>query len=948
MLDPLTALSLASAIVQITDFGCKLVSQSQEIYKSANGALKDNVTIEEIVKDISDLYDGLRRNDSAFQRSSADDLALGNLADKCTEVAGELLDLLTSLKAPPGASHWKTFRIAIRNALKQSKVRDMEARLIKIQRQIDRHLHKMVADQQSWLCVRINDISKEHTRMQLESIHHMEQLKGEIRVATAQSAEHRAENTDYSQNLVHKLESLAADGQRVATEERILRSLEFDEWTRRFNDVRKAHPQTFDWMLNDSDDPLIPPTGFKHWLHSSESIFWISGKPGSGKSTLMKFLSGHPQVRQHLMNWTGEEADPTMISWFFWAAGSPMQRSKEGLFQSLLFQVLRRCPQLIPIICAERWADQSEYVKKSDPWSLDELDVAFEILAQQRIPGKRFCIFIDGLDEYEGLPADIIRRLQSLSKSENIKLCLSSRPWTAFETAFRDVKSISLQDHTKRDIERFVRDILEKDESFSQAELRDKRYNAFVHRVIGRAQGVFLWVYLVVNELLKGLSEENKLEDLEDKLDTLPDSLEEYFRRIFNGVDRPHRTESAKVFLITAHAVAPPPLVCYHFLENEHRSPGYALKAKIRPFTPKESTQLDKDVCNRLNFLCRNLLEVNEVDVDQMRGFQVDFIHRTVRDFLMTKDMHEILIQRATENGKTKWSGHVALCHVLLARIKSLGLHDGIRNNLNALFTVVDTIMFHAQEVENEERSPQTKVLNQIDEVISSFADADMVYHWTNARDPPKGARYFEDHRNSFLGLAIQNRLTLYVQQALDSNPQLLRSKKGRPLLDYALRPKMVTPTMLPQPVEHINFEMVRMLLDKGGDPNQKISLYGNLTVWGLFLLSCYEMKDIENSQAKDTWFKAAELMIRKGADKHLRVETKRWEGTKATPDQISYTAKYRRPVQQTPDIPVEVPVELTALDIMEEIFATNKIAEIEAIVPEARAWTVWSWFRWS
>lgn len=76
-----------------------------------------------------------------------------------------------------------------------------------------------------------------------------------------------------------------------------------------------------------------------------------------------------------------------------------------------------------------------------------------------------------------------------------------------------------------------MRDILENDKIFTQAERADKRYGMFVNvnEVIERAQGVFLWVYLVVKELLKGLGQRNKLEDLRAKLDTLPDSLESYF-----------------------------------------------------------------------------------------------------------------------------------------------------------------------------------------------------------------------------------------------------------------------------------------------------------------------------------------------------------------------------------------------------------------------------------
>lgn len=48
---------------------------------------------------------------------------------------------------------------------------------------------------------------------------------------------------------------------------------------------------------------------FLGWLSSPEGgIFHIAGKPGSGKSTLMKFLFDHERTRKELTRWAGEYA----------------------------------------------------------------------------------------------------------------------------------------------------------------------------------------------------------------------------------------------------------------------------------------------------------------------------------------------------------------------------------------------------------------------------------------------------------------------------------------------------------------------------------------------------------------------------------------------------------------------------------------------------------------
>ena len=807
----------------------------------------------------------------------------------------------------------------------------------------------LYSNQQSALLSHLNTISQEHTHMQLESTHRLEQLMAEVRSCA------KGQERD-SRTLKEKLHMLAAEGYRVANEENILSSLKFDEWKRRFNVVPKAYSQTFDWILKDTINYEVPPTRFKLWLQSQHGIYWIAGKAGSGKSTLMKFLVNHPDVTRYLEEWAGPDRRVFLLRWFFWSAGSPMQRSQEGLFQSLLFQILRCCPWLMPVLCPERWEDNSIYGGRSDPWTGEELHDAFDTLAHQEMAGIRFCIFIDGLDEYDGLPSDLIRVLKSLVASPSIKLCVSSRPWNEFLTAFEDGKSdgtLLLEKYTRPDVERFVRDILKKNESFTLAEQKDKRYGIFVTNIINRANGVFLWVQLVVTRILKGLEERNKLEDLQKKLEAMPPTLEQFFQQIFDRIDKADWTESAQVFLLTTRAVQRLSVVAYYNLEKVENDPDHALKAAVKPVSPSQMISIYTDVRDRLNFLCKDLLEVNEVQSQEnIVDYQVDFLHRTVKDFLMTKDMHQQLMQRATNNSTLRWDTYQSLCKLALIRAKGLPLHNGIRSGINALFTLVDEFMFYAHEVEVEQKVPDLRMLEELDHTITHYADADMVYHWTNARDPPTGLHFDEANCNTFLAFAVQSRLQHYVKERLENDPKLLRTKEGRPLLDYALRPNIVTPAKLPHLVEYIDFDMVRILLDKGANPNEKVSIYGGISIWGLFLLSCYERKSSSGTRTQGTWFQAAEMMIRKGANRQLKLETTRTEtissGSESQAPQLK-TAKYKRSVALAREgkIQVEVPVELTAMGILQDIFGKDKINELNAIVPDTSSWNFWSLLGW-
>ena len=775
----------------------------------------------------------------------------------------------------------------------------------------------------------------------------MAQLQGEIEVL----AQSQAKDSDRAQKILNKLLTLAEEGRRIANEERVLRSLKFDEWKRRFTTIDKAHKQTFEWIFEDPDDSPLPKTHFKMWLKSQDGIYWISGKAGSGKSTLIKFLCTHHRTREYLQQWAGPNVTPIVADWYFWSSGSPMQRSQEGLLQSLLYQILIRCPELIPIVCSTRWEDDSAYDAKNEPWTREELSNAFDAVACQTLSSIRFCFFIDGLDEYDGLPSDIIRVLKRLASSPSIKLCLSSRPWNEFEGAFGDGRcdgTLSLHRFTRRDIERFVKDILEKDESFSNAERSDPRYKIFVQDVIDKANGVFLWVQLVVTSILRGLGERNKLEDLQKRLNSMPRTLGEYFRKMFDGIDEAYQKESAQIFLLTTYAVQPLSVALYQYLRTEEEDPGYALKGALEPLSDIELFKIYEEVRERLNFLCKDLLEVNKVIMDRsFEDYRVDFLHRTVRDFLMTKDIHSQLLRRATDDGAVDWNAYQSLCKAILARIKSLPLLGGLQAGLNFAFTLVDELMFYAFMVEKELKVPEANILEALDSVVETYAKIDMADHWTNARDPPTGLYFEEEGRNSFLALTIQARLQLYVLQKLDSAPKLMGAKRGRPLLDYALRPNLVTPTQLPHLVEYIDFKMVDMLLNRGADANQKVSIYDGITVWGLFLLSCYERKGVADPQTQNTWYQAAEVMIRKGADRGLKLETTRKENiTKGDGSQGTkgITAKYKRPVtygSSITTIQIDVPVVYSASEILKELFG-GRADELNAIISENRGWSIW------
>lgn len=133
--------------------------------------------------------------------------------------------------------------------------------------------------------------------------------------------------------------------------ESILHQLNFGSLNTRHEAVPKAYKKTFSWIferpnVSERDPDHLPWADFSEWLeHDSESLYWITGKPGSGKSTMMKYVCGDSRLITHLQNWSGQK--PFITVWYFsWNAGDGLQKSQEGMLRSLLYQIIQQRPQL--------------------------------------------------------------------------------------------------------------------------------------------------------------------------------------------------------------------------------------------------------------------------------------------------------------------------------------------------------------------------------------------------------------------------------------------------------------------------------------------------------------------------------------------------------------------------------------------------------------------------
>ena len=131
-MDPFTAVSLASNVIQFVDFSCRLVSKGQQIYKSANGVLVEYLETENVAKDLNILSNNLRRSFDAgpFDDPLDDaDRSLLDLYEKCEDLAGELQIKVNKLKVSGKHRKWKSTRQALKSVSGQDGIEQIASRL---------------------------------------------------------------------------------------------------------------------------------------------------------------------------------------------------------------------------------------------------------------------------------------------------------------------------------------------------------------------------------------------------------------------------------------------------------------------------------------------------------------------------------------------------------------------------------------------------------------------------------------------------------------------------------------------------------------------------------------------------------------------------------------------------------------------------------------------------
>jgi len=471
-----------------------------------------------------------------------------------------------------------------------------------------------------------------------------------------------------------------------------LKSVGFEEIDDRSEAIPQAYAKTFQWIFASPGNTTHRWNSFVGWLQgSTKDIYWITGKPGCGKSTLMKFIYNHKSTLHGLRTWSGA-SPPQLVkaAFYFWLAGTKQQMLEEGLVRSLLYQSLQQCPELIAKAFPTRWRIHCLLGENSEPWTKEELLNGLVAIVSWHARHYKFAFFIDGLDEFYGDHTKMAAWLQDLSKLDNVRLCVSSRPEQEFEDAFSKMPSLRLQDLTRPDIEHYARSRLTNHIGFLELSERDPDYaEHLIDNITDKAEGIFLWVRFVVDSLLDGLAKGDRVTDLQEILDLLPIELESLFERILErcfysklpkGSKRPRGGERAAQLLQLEYASLEAPSILELYFADED-DPDRAISRPVGSLDHKWEA-FSTTMQRRINSRLLGLLEPQKPANRPLWNAKVQYMHRTVRDFLETERIRNMIEAAAP----SPYLPALNLCAAQLVLLKTDSPHvNGRWNNLEML-----------------------------------------------------------------------------------------------------------------------------------------------------------------------------------------------------------------------------------------------------------------------
>ncbi|OIW34319.1 hypothetical protein CONLIGDRAFT_709693 [Coniochaeta ligniaria NRRL 30616] len=612
----------------------------------------------------------------------------------------------------------------------------------------------------------------------------------------------------------------------------------FDTIQTRESAVVNSFDDTCSWILQENpkmqdDKPMWD--SFPGWLtddHSTSRFYWITGKPASGKSTMMKFLLRNPHLRPLLGRWA-EPLPLLVVSYYAWQAGSSLQKSFEGLKRTIICQALKLRPELAPIVAPRRWA--LFQVLKAEPefpeWLPWEIEESFAAFLSECGKSFRLVLFIDGLDEFAVPASQVVELFKDIERrcGPGLKACVASRPWTEFDDAYNDSPMLEMHRLTRDDMMAFVRGKFQGHKGFiEQRHLYPAATDDLLTDIVDKADGVWLWVSVVVAHLLGLFASGRSTANLKQVLTALPPDLSSLYDTIWATIQADHLSDACWMMQVVRAVDGP-----VHWFTMWMIEEGQAGPIDVNAFrrdTKYKGIAL-KSMGRKLSARTKGILELSWSD-DKGTGY-INFIHRTAWAWVQQPEVW----QRVCASSPESFNPFLVLVE---AETTLLSDDKAVYMTSTEIWTAVTRTLWYASEAsdnpENEDNLVRLldsfdTVLGRLDNLIPGrmnnvFQSSSSNKHWACA------------YASSLIGLASQFSILPYIRNKSLSDrtqPHHQSFSNSGGLLEYAIFgyhsyfPSAARQIFCPEVPRSRRLATVQFLLDQGVVPTRMRNLKGKM-----------------------------------------------------------------------------------------------------------------------
>lgn len=694
-MDPISALSLVANIFAVISFTGEVLSTATQIKEKGSTARYGELFL--LSRDLQNSAGRLRDSikDPSVERKlrhNEADLEIIELASKAVSTASHVSDLMEKIR-PKDLAIWNVIKKTGLSILRKREIDEAEQRLKDLRDQLNFRIVVSLRDRldaQSTLSSKAFTALDEQTRDIATKF--LESQVGLDAILSAQLNSNQQAARRHQEIMTSLGKGQPEDQDPIVFNEPSSRkllwnmdrafrsSLWYPTMEERQQGIWSPHKGTLDWVLEDSQtEKTMPWDDFNHFVTKGHGTYWITGKAGSGKSTLMKHINTNPKLDAALAEWAGGR-EIFKASFYFYYLGTDMQKSEIGLLRSLVLTLISTShhkpepvfwrgeeQRFFTHLGSHNLALDTERIKVAFPERFEVMQLSskrpasFEpsrnelLLALNRIfqhsPDARFFLSIDGLDEYDAASAemsDLAEILKAICQRENVKAVISSRPWAVFEDAFAASPRLRLHQLTHEDISFYVSDKMRNDQQMQKLlKFHPEDSRALMEEIVEASSGVFLWVRLVVQSLMLGLVNRDGVSDLQLRLRDLPTDLDELYRVMLKRVPDSYRRQTSKLLELVYYGTRDKWRLsvfglhyAFELCEEE------VLRAPIEPWPLEEVVWVHESMERIIQSRCLGFVEVVDLDTIWLahgpdtfdtRSNQksaVQFIHRSAVEFL--------------------------------------------------------------------------------------------------------------------------------------------------------------------------------------------------------------------------------------------------------------------------------------------------------------------------